>query len=52
MQRARRHLGEGISGWVAKNKEPLLLVGPIKDARFSGVGQGIKDALCAADGDR
>jgi signal transduction histidine kinase len=46
VQGARRHLGEGISGWVAKNKEPLLLVGPIKDARFSGVGRGIKDALC------
>ncbi|MDH4207394.1 MAG: GAF domain-containing sensor histidine kinase [Anaerolineae bacterium] len=46
VQGARRHLGEGISGWVAKNKEPLLLVGPIKDARFSGVGRGITDALC------
>jgi signal transduction histidine kinase len=43
---AHRHLGEGISGWVAKHKEPLLLVGPIKDARFSGVDRGIKDALC------
>jgi signal transduction histidine kinase len=46
VQGARRHLGEGISGWVAKHKEPLLLVGPIKDERFSGVGRGIKDALC------
>jgi signal transduction histidine kinase len=46
VQGTRRHLGEGISGWVAKHKEPLLLVGPIKDARFSGVGRGIKDALC------
>lgn len=46
VQGARRHLGEGISGWVAKHKEPLLLVGPIKDDRFSGVGRGIKDALC------
>jgi signal transduction histidine kinase len=46
VQGARRHLGEGISGWVAKHKEPLLLVGPIKDARFSGVDRGIKDALC------
>ena len=46
VQGARRHLGEGISGWVAKHKEPLLLVGPIKDARFSGAGRGIKDALC------
>jgi len=43
---AKRHLGEGISGWVAEHKEPLLLVGPIKDARFSGVRRGIKDALC------
>ena len=43
---AKRYLGEGISGWVAKNKEPLLLVGPIEDSRFSGVGRGIKDALC------
>ena len=46
VQGARRHLGEGISGWVAKHKEPLLLVGPIEDARFSGAGRGIKDALC------
>lgn len=46
VQGTRRHLGEGISGWVAKHKEPLLLVGPIKDSRFSGVGRGIKDALC------
>jgi signal transduction histidine kinase len=46
VQGTRRHLGEGISGWVAKHKEPLLLVGPIKDARFSGVDRGIKDALC------
>jgi signal transduction histidine kinase len=46
VQDTRRHLGEGISGWVAKHKEPLLLVGPIKDARFSGVDRGIKDALC------
>jgi signal transduction histidine kinase len=46
VQATRRHLGEGISGWVAKHKEPLLLVGPIKDSRFSGVGRGIKDALC------
>jgi len=46
VQGTRRHLGEGISGWVAKHKKPLLLVGPIKDARFSGVDRGIKDALC------
>lgn len=46
VQGARRHLGEGISGWVAKHKEPLLLVGPIEDSRFSGVGRDIKDAMC------
>lgn len=46
VQAAKRHLGEGISGWVAKHREPLLLVGPIEDSRFSGVGRGIKDALC------
>jgi signal transduction histidine kinase len=46
VEATRRHLGEGISGWVAQHKEPLLLVGPIKDSRFSGVGRGIKDALC------
>jgi len=43
---ARRHLGEGISGWVAKHEQPLLLVGPVEDPRFSGVGREIKDALC------
>lgn len=46
VEATRRHLGEGISGWVAQHKEPLLLVGPINDSRFSGVGRGIKDALC------
>lgn len=46
VQAARRHLGEGISGWVAQHREPLLLVGPIKDSRFSGVARDIKDALC------
>ena len=46
---AKRHLGEGISGWVAKHKEPLLLIGAIDDPRFSGVEgvePGIKDAMC------
>jgi len=43
---AKRHLGEGISGWVAKHKEPLLLIGPVDDPRFSGVEPGIKDAMC------
>jgi len=43
---ARRHLGRSISAWVADHKEPLLLVGPAKDPRFSGVERDIKDAVC------
>ena len=43
---ARRHLGRSISAWVANHKEPLLLVGPAKDPRFSGVERDIKDAVC------
>ena len=43
----RRKLGQGISGWVAQNKQPLLLVGPVSDPRFVGVEREIKDAICA-----
>lgn len=43
---ARRHLGEGISGWVAKTREPLLLIGPVRDERFPGTSPKVKDALC------
>lgn len=43
---AKRHLGEGISGWVAQHKEPLLLIGTVDDPRFSGVKSKIKDAMC------
>jgi signal transduction histidine kinase len=43
---ARRHLERSISAWVADHKEPLLLVGPAKDPRFSGVERDIKDAVC------
>lgn len=44
-----RHLGEGISGWVAQTGEPLHLVRAVRDERFEGVYQEgeIVDALCA-----
>jgi len=43
---ARRHQERSISAWVADHKEPLLLVGPARDPRFSGVERDIKDAVC------
>ena len=42
---ARRKLGEGISGWVAQNAEPLLLRGKVEDSRFSGVDPSIEESL-------
>jgi GAF domain-containing protein len=42
---ARRRLGEGISGWVAKHGQPLLLRGPVTDHRFSGVDPTIEESL-------
>lgn len=39
-------LGERISGWVAKNNEPLLLINQVFDSRFQSVKERwIKDAL-------
>lgn len=42
---ARRRLGEGISGWVAKHGQPLVLSGRVDDARFTGVDPTIEEAL-------
>jgi GAF domain-containing protein len=42
---ARRHLGEGISGWVARHGQPLVLSGRVDDARFTGVDPTIEEAL-------
>lgn len=42
---ARRRLGEGISGWVAKHAQPLLLHGRVHDARFDGVDPTIDESL-------
>ncbi|MEW6095628.1 MAG: GAF domain-containing protein [bacterium] len=42
--------GDGsITGWVAKEREPLLLIGKVEDSRFKSVKpeSGVKDAMCA-----
>ena len=45
---ARVPLGDGIAGWVAARREPLVLEGEIKDQRFASLHPraGIKSALC------
>lgn len=42
---ARRRLGEGISGWVARHGQPVVLSGRVDDARFTGVDPTIEEAL-------
>jgi hypothetical protein len=42
---ARRRLGEGISGWVARHGQPLVLSGEVNDVRFDGVDPTIEEAL-------
>jgi GAF domain-containing protein len=42
---ARRRVGEGISGWVARHGEPLVLSGRVDDARFDGVDPTIEEAM-------
>ena len=47
-KRDRKRIGEGISGFVAKTGQPLLLRGPVTgDERFSGNDPSIGDALVA-----
>jgi len=46
-KRDRKRLGDGISGFVAKTGQPLLLRGEIGDDRFSGNDASIGDALVA-----
>ncbi len=46
-KRARRKVGEGISGWVAQAGQPLLLSGKVEDPRFEGVDPSIGSALVA-----
>ena len=51
---ATKKIGEGISGYVAKTGESLLLSGAVKDSRFAGNDPSIGDALVAPlrSGDR
>jgi GAF domain-containing protein len=42
---ARRRVGEGISGWVARHGQPLVLSGRVDDARFAGVDPTIEEAM-------
>ena len=53
-KKATKKAGEGISGYVAKTGESLLLSGAVKDSRFAGNDPSIGDALVAPlrSGDR
>ena len=44
--RTTKHkLGEGISGWVAQTRQPLLLSGAVDDPRFSATNPATKAAV-------
>jgi signal transduction histidine kinase len=42
---SRRRFGEGISGWVAAHREPVLLHGGVLDERFEGADPTIGSSL-------
>jgi two-component system, NarL family, sensor kinase len=42
---SRHRFGEGISGWVAANREPVLLHGGVLDERFEGSDPSIGSSL-------
>lgn len=45
----RLEIGRGVAGWVAQNREALLLVGPVQSERFPGFypkPESISSALC------
>jgi GAF domain-containing protein len=42
---ARRRVGDGISGWVARHGQSLVLSGRVDDARFVGVDPTIEEAF-------
>ncbi len=46
-KQATKKAGEGISGYVARTGESLLLSGAVKDSRFAGNDASIGDALVA-----
>ncbi|HLZ47961.1 MAG TPA: GAF domain-containing sensor histidine kinase [Candidatus Limnocylindria bacterium] len=43
----RKKVGEGISGYVAKTGQPLLLTGQVRDQRFSGNDPTIGESIVA-----
>ncbi len=43
--KARVRLGEGIAGWVALHKEPLVLNDPLDDPRFDGSASGLSSSM-------
>ncbi len=42
---ARIRVGEGIAGWVARNREPLILHDAVRDERFAGSDPQVRSAL-------
>lgn len=42
---ATTRVGDGIAGWVAEHKEPLVLHGGVSDPRFEGVDPTIDSSL-------
>jgi signal transduction histidine kinase/putative methionine-R-sulfoxide reductase with GAF domain len=43
----RKKIGEGISGYVAKTGQPLLLTGQVRDQRFTGNDPSIGESIVA-----
>ncbi len=41
----KMRIGEGISGWVAAHREPLILHDAISDPRFQGINPNIRSAM-------
>ena len=46
-KRDRKMVGEGISGFVARSGQSLLLSGPIRDQRFAGNDLSINESIVA-----
>jgi signal transduction histidine kinase len=45
-QQRRQPLGDSVSSWVVRSREPLLLINGFHDDRFRGVKKRIKDSMC------
>ena len=42
---AKKEVGEGISGWVAVNREPVVVHGDVGDPRFAGIDPKIISSI-------